>query len=103
MTEFCAADSNANARRRSPAIIPLVALALLQVSFALHHIQHADAHGLNVCELCAAYSQLEDGAVDSAPLTERPTSAIAVAQPRAVLPATKSPLRSYRSRAPPRS
>jgi hypothetical protein len=48
-----------------PAILGILALASLQVSVALHQFEHADSHGLTVCQLCSAYSQLENLAADS--------------------------------------
>lgn len=53
--------------RRFPAIVGLVALALLHVSAATHKFEHSAEHNLGLCEACATYSQLEDSAIPCAP------------------------------------
>lgn len=56
--------------RRGPAILGLVALALLHISVSAHQFEHSADHDAErhagVCEACAAYSQLEDTAAPCA-------------------------------------
>jgi len=90
-------------RSRAAAILGLVALALLQVSFAAHAFEHSAEHGLNVCHACTAYSQLEDApGADSTPFE------IEIAPNSVPYLGTDSPelavfAAAYRSRAPPTS
>lgn len=90
-------------RRHAAAVLGLVALALLQVSFAAHQFQHDLDHGPGVCHVCSTYSQLED-----APLPGATTAAFLLSAGTAVsidIDAYESTLviSAYRSRAPPYS
>lgn len=55
------------ARLRAPAFTGLLAVALLHVYAATHQFEHAADHDPGGCQTCAAYSQLDDSVVPSAP------------------------------------
>ena len=93
--------------RRGPALVGLVALALLHVSAAIHQFEHSadhgDEHHVSVCETCAIYGQLEDTAVDMPPAHETfgaPDNAVATLQTVADIASAAG---THRSRAPPSS
>jgi hypothetical protein len=90
-------------RRRAPAFVGILALALLHVSAVAHQFEHSADHGLGVCAACGAYSQLEDTALPCVPSAEIVVALYgAVARPRAA--AFETPLSAtYQSRAPPLS
>lgn len=89
--------------RRAPAIVGLVALALLHISAAAHQFQHSVDHDFGVCQACSAGSQLDDTLVTSVASFETPAPAdIAVAAPTTQAP-RKTAVAAYRTRAPPLS
>ena len=78
----------------------LVAIALLQISFASHQFEHIADDFSNVCRVCVQHERLDDIAavaaaaeVRATPFAAPPTDFATVS-----LPATSS---TYRSRAPP--
>ncbi len=103
MTEASPIISRLTAWRRAPAIVGLVALALLHVAAAVHQFEHSADHEFSVCEACGAYSQLEDTAVSCTPSDDLlVASHDIIAATRA--DAFKPPFAAtYRSRAPPLS
>lgn len=103
MSESTPSTATRCPRSRAAAILGLVALALLQVSFAAHQFEHSAEHGLNICHACTAYSQLED-----APSAGGTPFEIEIAPHRLPNAGPDSPERvvcaaAYRSRAPPTS
>ena len=88
---------------RAPAILGLVALALLHIAAATHQFEHQADHDLNVCEACAAYSQLEDAAIPSAPGGNIPAAPDAAGAPSVADLGDVSFAAAYWSRAPPLS
>lgn len=92
-----------NRRHRATAVLGLVALALLQVSMAVHQFEHVADHGLTVCHACSVYNQLDDVPIASV------SPAISLTQPAIAIDTDTGRLTSallvssYRSRAPPRS
>lgn len=60
MTKATPTSPADSTRRRTTAILGLVAIVLLQVSIAAHQFKHSADHGFNVCHACTAYNQLED-------------------------------------------
>ncbi len=89
--------------RRGPAVVGLVALAMLHIAAATHQFEHVDDHGVSVCEACSAYSQLEDTVIPGSPSVEtavEPQLLVATATTNARL---ETSVATYRSRAPPLS
>lgn len=88
---------------RATAILGLFALALLQIAIAVHQFQHSADHGLNVCHVCTAYSQLEESPGSAATATDVEVN------PHGLLESDSESFRppwiatAYRSRAPPHS
>lgn len=90
-------------QHRTTAVLGLLALALLQVSMAVHQFEHVADHGLTVCHACSVYNQLDDvPAKNVLPAVVLAATGSAVDTDVGTLAST--PLVSnYRSRAPPRS
>lgn len=103
MPEPSTAAVRPDPRRRLPALVGLVALALLQVSVAAHSFKHVADHGLAVCHVCSSYNQLEHAPVSCAPAIELPYAADAVADTTVGPCAPAIVAAAYRSRAPPLS
>ena len=74
MAEATAILTRLTTWRRASAILGLVALALLNVTTAVHQFEHTadhdDEHHVAVCETCAVFSQLEDTVVPTPPVDE---------------------------------
>ncbi len=103
MPEAPSLSTRLNAWRRAPAIVGLVALALLHVSAAAHQFEHSADHELGVCESCGAYSQLEDTAVACAPGEEILPAHDGAVAVRGTETCQVLSTANYRSRAPPLS
>lgn len=90
-------------RLRTPALFGIFVLALFQLSFASHQLQHPADHGISVCELCTAYNELDDVPLAATPAIAMPTQlAGAVTTPlHSLVPVAAGT--SYQSRAPPLS
>jgi hypothetical protein len=89
--------------RRAPAVVGLVALALLHISAAAHQFQHSIDHDFGVCQACGTGSQLDDTFVTSVASIEIPAIAdVTVASPTTQVP-RKTTVAAYRTRAPPLS
>lgn len=103
MTESMSTTTKSCPRSRATAFLGLVALALLQVSVAAHQFEHSADHGFSVCDVCTAYSELDDAPPAGATTTDYP-----IAPGSAVDTFSNSPnaalfVAAYRSRAPPLS
>jgi hypothetical protein len=89
--------------RRAPALLALVALALLHISAAAHQFEHSVDHEFGVCQACSAYSELDDTLIPHAPSIDVPSSLhVAVAATATEAP-RKTTVAAYRTRAPPLS
>ncbi len=90
-------------RKRTPALFGLFVLALFQLSFAGHQLQHPADHGISVCELCTAYNELDEVPLAAAPaidLATQPSVLISAPEPSV---APTQVVTGYQSRAPPLS
>ncbi|MDH5617493.1 MAG: hypothetical protein OEZ11_02535 [Gammaproteobacteria bacterium] len=66
MLETSSAICNRKFRRRAPALLGILALALMQVSIASHQFEHTADHGFSVCQVCATYNQLDNALIPDA-------------------------------------
>jgi len=103
MNESVFATARPCPRSRATAVLGLVALALLQISVAAHQFEHSADHGFKTCDVCTAYSQLDD-----APLSGATAAVFPVERSASIDSITESPaatlfVAAYRSRAPPLS
>jgi hypothetical protein len=90
-------------RSRATAILGLLALALLQVSIAAHQFEHSADHGLNVCHVCTAYSDIENSPHSGTASAGIPASVHAAPGTAIDLPVVTRLVSAYQSRAPPLS
>lgn len=84
-------------------MLGLLALALLQISIAAHQFQHSTDHGLNVCHVCTAYSEVEHSPHSGTSSAGIPASTYAAPDTAIDLPAVTRLVSAYQSRAPPLS
>lgn len=103
MTESTSATDRPCPRSRATAILGLVALVLLQISVAAHQFEHDADHSFNVCDVCTAYSQLDDAPLSSAYAFEFPIAHNVAINTPAGSPAATPFVAAYQSRAPPLS
>jgi hypothetical protein len=103
MNESSTASIQRDSRHRTPALLGLLALALLQISIAIHQFEHVDSHSLTVCQLCSAFSELDDVTIDSASSVGLPVQQDSVAATVAHVIESAASVAPYWSRAPPHS
>lgn len=103
MLETSSAICNRKFQRRAPALLGILALALMQISIASHQFEHIADHGLSVCQVCATYNQLDNALMPDALPGTFPTG-LHVATSTTVRPFEAAPASApYESRAPPHS
>lgn len=90
-------------RSRATAFLGLVALALLQVSIAAHQFEHSADHSFTICDVCTAYSQLDDAPLSGAGAAEYPIMLGGAINTLSSSPVAALFDAAYRSRAPPLS
>ena len=88
---------------RATAFLGLLALALLQISVAAHQFEHSADHSFNVCDVCTAYSQLDDAPLADTAITEFPIALHGAIETFSDSPTATLFVAAYRSRAPPLS
>ena len=92
--------SQIRARTRVLSCVALFALALLQVSFAVHQFEHAFGDAQQSCDVCAQHERLDDIAFNAE--TQTPPRALAYsAVPHRPAPVVATPTCSPDARAPP--
>ncbi|MGB5629501.1 MAG: hypothetical protein WBM45_14280 [Woeseiaceae bacterium] len=97
------ANSKLRFQRRAPALLGILALALLQISVASHQFEHLADHGFGVCQSCSTLNQLDDALIPQALPVTFPIGQYAATDATA-RPFEGAPVfATYRSRAPPYS
>ena len=89
-------------RLRAAACLTMLSLALLQLSLASHQFDHPAGDLAEFCEICVKLERLDDATTWTAPQDVNAVEEPVFETIRPAVAVETSPVRPYRSRAPPK-